>query len=668
MKRKMTVGQSIGIGFTVVIAITVVLGGMGVWSMQGVKTDSVKLATEYVPEVQIATDLRGAANRVMYAMRGYAFTEEEKFYTDAQEELAAVDRHLNEAEQLAAEAIYLQKLQGQVEVARAAAGTYQGLVEQTVTATGAIAANRQKLDQSAAEFMDNITQLRTRQNERMRDELAGKIDLAQAAANTPTEVATDDGAIAGDAARDGATVTGVAAKHLERLRKITLINEIIGLTADTRVACFKSQAVRDPALIENANENFTAMAEKFEALKKITYLAEDLAQIETIQSAAGHYQTAMNALLENWLVLQDLGQQRNDAGRDLIAACKTTTEAGLSHTADIADHAATALSRASLTMMVGFSAGTVLAIFCAIVIARRITGPLRKIITGLNEGADQVRDASKQVSTSSQELARSTGEQASALEETSAALEQMSAMTQTNATHASEANNHTDQARDAAQAGDRTMQRLAEAMDAINHSAEKISRIIKVIEEIAFQTNLLALNAAVEAARAGEHGKGFAVVADEVRSLAQRAAQAAGETSQLIEESVGRAAEGTQVAGEFAEALTGIVADITKVSDLVSGITTASQEQAQGISQVNSAMGQIDKLTQGNAAGSEQSAAAAEQLSAQADTLKGMLGDLVNLVSGAAKSASQPAPTDPPMRTTASPGAPPASDMDDFEF
>jgi methyl-accepting chemotaxis protein len=300
-----------------------------------------------------------------------------------------------------------------------------------------------------------------------------------------------------------------------------------------------------------------------------------------------------------------------------------------------------------------------------LLVSRSVVRPINRLTQGLAEGADQVRDASKQVSTSSQELARSTGEQASALEETSAALEQMSAMTQTNATHASEANNHTDQARDAAQAGDRTMQRLAEAMDAINHSAEKISRIIKVIEEIAFQTNLLALNAAVEAARAGEHGKGFAVVADEVRSLAQRAAQAAGETSQLIEESVGRAAEGTQVAGEFAEALTGIVADITKVSDLVSGITTASQEQAQGISQVNSAMGQIDKLTQGNAAGSEQSAAAAEQLSAQADTLKGMLGDLVNLVSGkqaatlttAVATPSKSRKTPPPASTSGAPAA-----------
>jgi methyl-accepting chemotaxis protein len=300
-----------------------------------------------------------------------------------------------------------------------------------------------------------------------------------------------------------------------------------------------------------------------------------------------------------------------------------------------------------------------------LLVSRSVVRPINRLTQGLAEGADQVRDASKQVSTSSQELARSTGEQASALEQTSAALEQMSAMTQTNATHASEANNHTDQARDAAQAGDRTMQRLAEAMDAINHSAEKISRIIKVIEEIAFQTNLLALNAAVEAARAGEHGKGFAVVADEVRSLAQRAAQAAGETSQLIEESVGRAAEGTQVAGEFAEALTGIVADITKVSDLVSGITTASQEQAQGISQVNSAMGQIDKLTQGNAAGSEQSAAAAEQLSAQADTLKGMLGDLVNLVSGkqaatlttAVTTPSKSRKTHPPASTTGAPAA-----------
>ena len=188
--------------------------------------------------------------------------------------------------------------------------------------------------------------------------------------------------------------------------------------------------------------------------------------------------------------------------------------------------------------------------------------------------------------------------------------------------------------------GNQTMQRLNQAMAAINESAGQISKIIKVIEEIAFQTNLLALNAAVEAARAGAHGKGFAVVAEEVRNLAQRAGEAARQTTELIESSIERTREGTQVACEVADALSSIASSASRVSELVSQIARATQEQAQGADQVNTAVAQMDKLTQRNAAAAAEASTLAGQVRTQAQSVKALIHNLVQLV-GAQKVATE---------------------------
>jgi methyl-accepting chemotaxis protein len=296
---------------------------------------------------------------------------------------------------------------------------------------------------------------------------------------------------------------------------------------------------------------------------------------------------------------------------------------------------AAALTTRTYLLVSGTSLAAVLAgILLAIFITRSIVRPINRIIANLDEGADQVNDAALQVATASQQLAEGASEQASSLEETSSALEQMAAMTRTNAGNAAQANQFSSQARTAAQDGDHTTQQLNEAMHGINASSSQISKIIKVIEEIAFQTNLLALNAAVEAARAGEHGKGFAVVADEVRNLAQRAAEASGEVTQLIEASVEKARQGTTVATSVGKALAAVAGNVSHVADLIDGITRASEQQALGVEQVNTAVSQMDKVTQQNASGAEESASAAQQLSAQATAVKSMVDELTTIIGG----------------------------------
>jgi methyl-accepting chemotaxis protein len=290
----------------------------------------------------------------------------------------------------------------------------------------------------------------------------------------------------------------------------------------------------------------------------------------------------------------------------------------------------------ALLMWPGVIAGV--AICCAatlaFLIARGISRPVEHAIRSLGEGSAQVDDAARQLSSTSQDLASGSSKQASSLEEISAALQEMAAIARDNSNKAAAANELASQTQQNAAEGDTTMVRLNAAMAAINESSSQIRQVIKVSEEIAFQTNLLALNAAVEAARAGEHGKGFAIVAEEVRNLAQRSAQAARDTTDLIEGSVVRVREGSGVADSATTALRNITTNVTQAAELLTKITDATNKQASGIEHINDAVAHVDQVTQQCAAGAQESASASEELSAQATTLKGVVRALAYVVHG----------------------------------
>jgi methyl-accepting chemotaxis protein len=251
---------------------------------------------------------------------------------------------------------------------------------------------------------------------------------------------------------------------------------------------------------------------------------------------------------------------------------------------------------------------------------------LNKLLTGIAVSADQVASGASQVSDSSMALSQGAAEQASSVEELTASLDQVSVQTNRNAENANNAKKLAENAKEIASNGNEKMYEMLKAMDDINQSSKSINKVIKVIDDIAFQTSILALNAAVEAARAGAAGKGFSVVAEEVKNLAQKSAEAANETSLMIEESIGKVHSGTVIAKATAEALGHILEEVDKAANLVSEIASASNEQAAAIEQINRGIMQVSQVVQANSATSEQSASASEELSGQARMLTEMIG------------------------------------------
>ncbi len=421
-----------------------------------------------------------------------------------------------------------------------------------------------------------------------------------------------------------------------------LVRESINYRTISLLHVMSTDPVEMAALDSQADQEGVKLLATMEAFKKTIVDEEERQVADRIALAMATYRASarkMRALsMENKKVeavalrKSDVAPAYNAFEKEVLSAKDMNEKSADKASSDARATLAAAKRVTGVVVFVGFAAAVALIFFTI----RSISSALKSIASSLDEGADQVASAAAQVSSSSQSLAEGASEQAASLEETSASLEEVASMTRRNAEGAQQAKGLSGQTRAAADIGAADMEAMKVAMDEIKTSSNDISKIIKTIDEIAFQTNILALNAAVEAARAGEAGMGFAVVAEEVRSLAQRSAQSAKETAAKIEVAISKSEHGVRISGKVAVSLAEIVEKARQVDALVAEIARASLEQTQGIGQVNTAVSQMDQVTQSNAGTAEETAAAAEELSAQSCVMRDGVGQLLKLVGGSA--------------------------------
>uniref|UniRef100_A0A7V6DNP2 Methyl-accepting transducer domain-containing protein n=1 Tax=Desulfobacca acetoxidans TaxID=60893 RepID=A0A7V6DNP2_9BACT len=364
------------------------------------------------------------------------------------------------------------------------------------------------------------------------------------------------------------------------------------------------------------------------------------ASFDHIQEALGLYDAAFNryvtARQQDTQNAPDTKRLLDQADRNMVSGARALLQEV--DTALRNQKAAMESQAATAGLLIG--GGAVFAILAGLLVSlllvKSLTRTLRGIISGLGEGSEQVAAASLQVSSASNSLATGSAQQAASLEETTASLEELSALVQQNSMNAGECNQLVLQTHEKTREVHKSIRATKEFMESISASGESVKKIIKNIDEIAFQTNLLALNAAVEAARAGQAGAGFAVVAEEVRSLAMRAAEAAKTTDNLIGETARQIELGSVHIQETLTKFYDMGESAKKVNSLVGEIANASKEQAQGILHVNKAVQEIDRVVQQNAANAEESASAAAELQSQAERLRDIIVEVASLVDGSA--------------------------------
>ncbi|MDR1870329.1 MAG: methyl-accepting chemotaxis protein [Deltaproteobacteria bacterium] len=602
----MKLGSKLLLGFGLTCAVFAIILVIIFFSLSRVSEETSELKNLILPADTAAADIQIDATLSGLSILDYGYSGSETSLTQFNERDAAVIKSIAALKSLVASGLghndpTLNDLLSQVDRAYQ---TYEGLSSQ--------------LPGLMKTFTENRTRALTAYNllaKEVNDYRTTQANLLKNAIENPS--------------------TEVTQNAQRRYQRLSAAMALMDLTDAFHVETLNGLYYQSPDSFAKALDVLGRISSQSQALLDESRIPANRAQLSEILAQAQTANLAVTTLKE---VLERFLQDRvaRDAARGQALAATAKLSGTLEEmTINFAALTQSSISDSFVTMLTGGILAILFSSILGLFLTRNITRPINAIISTLSAEATAVGEASDQLNGSSATLADGAAKNAAALEETSSALEELSSMTKRNSDNALEANSLMDEATDAIQRSEFSMSNVIEAMGQIAASGGEIGKIIKTIDEIAFQTNLLALNAAVEAARAGEVGAGFAVVADEVRNLAIRSAEAAKNTASLIESTVANINSGSEMVSYTHENFQTVSASATRVAQLIAEVAEASKEQAQGISQINTAMIDMDKVTQSNASTAQGSAAASGRLANEASALLEAVQRVAVIIHGA---------------------------------